>query len=80
MQDVMSREQTIPIPADYFDMNSFFGLNFALTPIPRRRRRLQAARRARARATAGQGSPLSKALNMLRFAAYIAATINNERR
>jgi sensor c-di-GMP phosphodiesterase-like protein len=31
-------------------------------------------------ATLGQGWFRAKALNMLRFAAYIAASINNERR
>jgi hypothetical protein len=79
MQDVMSREQTIPIPADYFDSNSVFGLNFALITIswgdagsglrngPRRR-------------GGGHGRFGAKALNMLRFAAYIETSINNERR
>jgi hypothetical protein len=38
MQDVMSREQTIPVPADYFYSSSVFGLHFALISIPRRRR------------------------------------------
>jgi hypothetical protein len=79
MQDVMSREQTIPIPADYFDSNSVFGLNFALITIRWRRYGFRAAKRLR-RVTDRQGRFRVKALNMLRFAAYIEISINNERR
>jgi hypothetical protein len=86
MQDVMSREQTIPVPADYFHSNSVFGLNFALISIPRQRCRPANAAtwigdRSGARETGCAGAMVpTKPLNTPRFAAYIEVSINNERR